>query len=495
MEINTIFDRIEDFLRKYETEQNLFYSGQKKELDLYRIYKEYDNLFNLDILREINEKDLNKKEVKYLKEFLFTRYLNMRSEKDIDKVETIMLNEKIRLSNGEEISLPSACIKQINERDRKLRFEIESKKKRIYLKNNSLLGSIHDRTFEVIKEIGEDNPISLFEKISHINTSYHSKVLKDFIDKTEDTYSSALEEVVGKYLNINVGESQYFDMGYLGRNADFDINFPSEGMLDIIKETILEMGLDFTANGNITFDLYRREGKSTFGFYSPIKIPEQIILVFVPLGGVKDYGEFLHELGHALHFGYTNHKLPIAFKRLGDNSVSEGYASLFDHLIYNPHWLEYKLELKGDDLKHYMKIMWTHKTYLLRMYIAEFFYDLLLWKDSELAGKEKIYSKYFLNITKIKFPQYLYLNEISSYFGIIRYIRAEILEAAIFKYLEENFGNMWFKNKSTGKFLIRLWQNGQKYSAEEILKELGFENKEAVLLIERVNEIFNEIRK
>ena len=39
----------------------------------------------------------------------------------------------------------------------------------------------------------------------------------------------------------------------------------------------------------------------------------------------------MHELGHALHFAYARAELPFEYRWLGDNSVTEGYAMLFDH--------------------------------------------------------------------------------------------------------------------------------------------------------------------
>jgi hypothetical protein len=47
----------------------------------------------------------------------------------------------------------------------------------------------------------------------------------------------------------------------------------------------------------------------------------------------------LHELGHALHFANMRRALPFEFRWLGDNSVTEGYAMLFDHRLKDRGWL------------------------------------------------------------------------------------------------------------------------------------------------------------
>ena len=48
----------------------------------------------------------------------------------------------------------------------------------------------------------------------------------------------------------------------------------------------------------------------------------------------------LHEGGHTEHFAHTSPSLPFEYRHLGDNSVTEGFAFIFDHLLLNPRWLE-----------------------------------------------------------------------------------------------------------------------------------------------------------
>lgn len=132
--------------------------------------------------------------------------------------------------------------------------------------------------------------------------------------------------------------------------------------------------------------------------------------------------------------------------------------------------------------------------YLLRMFIGEFLYNIKLWENPELSGKEKIYSDIMSNTTRIKFPEYLYLDEISPHFSIVKYIKAEIFEAAIYQFFTENYGDMWFKNKSVGEFLMHLWKDGQKYYPEEIIENIGIKTNASSLISERMIKLYNEIQ-
>ena len=76
LKINRLYDRIEKFLQKYKMEEYLFYSGRKRELNFSDIFKEYKDIFSVDILKDliktdINDKDFNQRKMKYLREFLF----------------------------------------------------------------------------------------------------------------------------------------------------------------------------------------------------------------------------------------------------------------------------------------------------------------------------------------------------------------------------------------------------------------------------------------
>src|SRR5258707_10101227 len=75
-------------------------------------------------------------------------------------------------------------------------------------------------------------------------------------------------------------------------------------------------------------------------FRSPVRVPDEVYLVLRPHGGQTDWNTFLHELGHALHYAYMRPDHPMEFRFLGDNSVTEGFAMLFDHLMQDAGWLQ-----------------------------------------------------------------------------------------------------------------------------------------------------------
>ena len=105
------------------------------------------------------------------------------------------------------------------------------------------------------------------------------------------------------------------------------------------------MGIDPTRRGRVTLDTGEREGKRSRAFCSPVRVPDEVYLVLRPHGGQTDWNTFLHELGHALHFAYMRPDLAFEYRWLGDNSITEGYAMLFDHRMKDTGWLKRYTEL------------------------------------------------------------------------------------------------------------------------------------------------------
>jgi hypothetical protein len=68
-------------------------------------------------------------------------------------------------------------------------------------------------------------------------------------------------------------------------------------------------------------------------------VPDEIYLVISPHGGRDDYAALFHEAGHTEHYAHVDPSLPFEYRHLGDNSVTEGFAFLLEHLTEDPAWL------------------------------------------------------------------------------------------------------------------------------------------------------------
>ena len=127
-------------------------------------------------------------------------------------------------------------------------------------------------------------------------------------------------------------ELERADLAFFFRAPSLDAQFPAERLLPTFEETLAGLGLQNGAPGNVILDAEPRPKKSPRAFCAPVRVPEEVYLVLTRIGGREDYETLMHEAGHAEHFSHVDPALPVEHRYLGDNSVTEGFAFLFQHL-------------------------------------------------------------------------------------------------------------------------------------------------------------------
>ena len=112
-------------------------------------------------------------------------------------------------------------------------------------------------------------------------------------------------------------------------------------------------------------------------------VPDEVHLVMALVGGRDDYEVLMHEAGHAHHYSRVARELPVEARYLGDNSVTEGFAFLFQHLVSTPEWLRATLRVgdAGPVISHSRAV----RLVMLRRYCAKLLYEIEL-HAGELDG-------------------------------------------------------------------------------------------------------------
>ena len=81
-----------------------------------------------------------------------------------------------------------------------------------------------------------------------------------------------------------------------------------------------------------------------------------------------------------------------------------------------------------------------------------------------------------------------YLADVDTGFYASQYLRAWAFEAQLRAYLREQFGNAWFSQREAGSLLRELWAEGQKPTADELLRDVTGETLELAAVADRVRE-------
>ena len=299
------------------------------------------------------------------------------------------------------------------------------------------------------------------------------KELERFLGRTGELYAEAMEEELSR-ADVPPASAQRHDAQYCFRGAEYDALFPAEKIETSAREVCASMGLDLLAEGRVRLDIEDRPLKSPRAFCASLHVPEEVYLVIRPRGGYDDYRAFWHELGHALHFANVAADAPFEWKRLGDNSVTEGFAMLFDHLLFDPLWLEDALGGEASDYEAFLAHHALFELYMLRRYAAKIDYELTLHQGAELAGKDAVYREKLSAATRVEYPEVSYLDDVDPFFYCANYLRAWMLQAQMAEVLKTKFGRKWWMNGESGGFLMDIWRDGQRHDGDSLSRHLGY---------------------
>lgn len=467
---------VENFSTEKEREWFLNWAGLKTEMNISAIYEKYGHLFTKPLILEVKEKRKQAKgeeerKLRYLQEFFVSGYLETVVKELSDKAETMQSKEEIKVDN-EEIPFRLAAIKIANETDRNKRRKLFEARDKVIDKINPILKKRMQKLHDTSIELGYRNYMALFESAKKIDFQSLEKILLGFIDRTESLYVSLLDKALKDKIGVRLKDAERHDIAYFFRAKEYDNYFKKEKAVETLQATLANMGIRLDKQKNIAIDTEERPSKSPRAFCSGIKVPDEIKLVIMPHGGHDDYAALFHEAGHAEHYGSVNADLDIEYKRLGDNSVTETYAFLLEYLLANENWLKQHTPIK--DAKKYLDFLYLYKLFFVRRYGAKLSYEIKLHTSETLEGMDKLYETSLNKVLKFENGKNHYLVDHDDGFYSAQYLQAWIFEEQLRAMLKKKFGEEWFNNAESGKFLTKLWTDGQKYDVVELAKMIGY---------------------
>lgn len=489
MDIEKIREDVDSFIGDLNKEYFLALSGQKQGIDSSSIFERYKHLNDreiIDFLSEMiggEEGDIRRE--RFLRQFLAIFVQSFVNREMEDEITNAQSNATIDVDNETVgyYQIP-VLIQNTGDRKRRTRYfkagnELSERFIPLYLEGWRTKCS-------TVEELGYDNITQFVEELGNLDLLSLMEMMRGFLGETGDIYESVLKLELRERVDISPQDAVTHDIAFLMRGEWFDGVFTDRKLLPTIKEWGEEWGLDITAYGNIEFDTKDREKKSPRAFCAPITVPTSVKLVIKPSGGISDYESFLHELGHALHFGYTKEDLDLEYRRLGDNSVTEAYAFLIQHMMLNRDWLIRYFDIP--DIEDYLRLAHFKNLFMLRRYGAKLEYELKFYRDEEFEKKRDIYKESLERYTGVETPGVKYLSDLDDNFYVARYLRAWIFEAQLSDYLLENYNRDWFVNPRAREFLLDLFAQGQKYTVDELAVDLGYDGIDADFLKNRVKE-------
>lgn len=282
------------------------------------------------------------------------------------------------------------------------------------------------------------------------------------------TTTAALERALAVAAPWSVGVARdamtRSDLPRFFRCAPADRWYAPGALPEALERTLAQLGIELARQANVHVDTERRARKSPRAFCAPVRVPDEIHLVIAPLGGRDDYVALLHEAGHAQHYAWTDPSLPFESRRLGDSSVTEAFAFLFDALADDHRWLARNTAAPAIDVNLDTFAIAARLLYV-RRYCAKLTFELELHSGGSSPER---YAHLLTRAMGVAWPAELSLTDLDPLLYSAGYLRAWALAAQLTAMLRERFGPDWFEQPPAGALLRSLWREGQRFGAEEL---------------------------
>jgi len=368
---------------------------------------------------------------------------------------------EVVLEDGERMPFHRAGIAIANEPQRERRLAMDRARRAVLAEPIAIRTARLERERDLLGELLGLDVVAARTRLSGIDLVALAEQCRGFLARTRDLHRDALAARLRQELQLPISEADRTDGAFLFRGAAWDEFFPADALTRTAISQCAEMGLDALAAGRIVHDTEDREGKRARAFCAPVRVPDEVYLVIRPHGGSVDYRAFYHELGHALHFANVGRDRPFEHRWLGDNSVTESYAMLFEHLVLTPDWLRRYTGLSGERLGTFVRNQALALLAIVRRYAAKLIYEIELQRAPSLAGAGDLYVELLSDAAGLRYAEEDALLDLDDGYYSARYLRAWQLESLLRAGLVDRFDTDWFRNPRSGSFILDLLARGQ----------------------------------
>ena len=467
----------EAFMEEISREYYLALAGHKPAPQLTPIVTKYSYLSSpeaIALARDALDSAANGEEhnrVRALLEWIVDKSVRDQLASVEEKVLAWEGNAMVKLATGEAVQFERTAIEMANESDRARRLAIATARNR--LMESELVPMRQEmlhREQELVTGLGiSEGYNTTWEELSGIDLGALRRQCEDFLSRTQPMWDDVFADFVRRGLGIEPAEATRADALALFRASAFDAYFPAAEMEERVQRQVREMGIDPLAEGRIRLDTEERLGKRSRAFCSPIRVPAEVYLVLRPHGGQTDWSTFLHELGHALHFGYTSADLPFEYKILGDYSLTEGYAMLFDGLLEDRGWLSRYTDLVQARVPEFLRAAAFQELHFVRRYCGKLLYETQLYSgEVPWEALPDLYTHQLRAATNFIYsPAEAFVDVDASYYSA-RYLRAWQLQSLLADTLTQKFDEDWWRNPRAGPWMVNeLFSRGQSELADQ----------------------------
>jgi hypothetical protein len=161
--------------------------------------------------------------------------------------------------------------------------------------------------------------------------------------------------------------------------------------------------------------------------------------------------------------------LPFEYRWLGDNSVTEGYAMLFDHRLKDGGWLARYSGLAKKDVPGFLRTQGFEELHFVRRYCAKLIYETDLHSGTvSWSALPDLFVETLTKATGFRYQRSDAFVDVDPRYYAARYLRAWQLQAVLNDSLRDRFDADWWRNPRAGPWMVEeLFAHGQRELAHE----------------------------
>jgi hypothetical protein len=473
--------RLERYLYERSEEWRAVRVGEKEVSEQAEIVRRYADLFTreqLDALRAAEDgRSGEDRELLYrLRKTCESALISAQLAEREDELENRQLAERVTF-DGEEMPLRSAQAKLAVLSDYADREELGKIQADASARFNPDRLDLLTATEELAADYsGIADAVARNEEEKDISLHELSRALQAAAEASASNYDVLRERWFGKLLGEGRDDvPSSYHTSWMRRLSPLEATYTKERATEVCLQTLAALGFDLNAQPNIKLDLDDRPQKSPRACVIASDPPKVVHLITRAQGGLHDYQAFLHEAGHALHYGGCDPQLPYVFRRIArDHALTEIYSYIVEAISREPEWHELHFGLAPEQARENAEATTFLEALLYRRYEAKLRFELDFWSRFDgQGGDADLYETLLTAATGVRYRKDNYISDMDAGFYSADYLRAWIRSAQLRAHLVHEVGDDWWRSRKTGEFLTELFREGTKPTSEEIAARLG----------------------
>lgn len=302
-----------------------------------------------------------------------------------------------------------------------------------------------------------------------VEPAAHHDLATHILASTRDVYAELLTWAVRRRLRIPPGQLRRHDILALFTFPEYQSYYQPGTVVPGLQMSLREMGLTPSVDG-------RLEWRARAAHFGPpvalaLHIPDEIVLSYAEVGGLKGAEAFAGASGRALLWAYTAPELSEVSRLLGDPAWPESNAQLLAELLADRRWLHHHFGVSVDS--NYGAWRRLDRLFRLRRHLGRFLYTRHLYTANSLAGASEAYRDIMMDACLVDYPQEYYLLDWDWQYTTLTVLRGWSLAYVLLGMLREQFAEDWFRNPDAGEWLRQYWYSALGERLEAVRDQLS----------------------